>query len=152
MPNLRVILPPLFLLFASAMYAPAPAQNNSVAPSLNYYLIEAKFTDQSWEAMARKPQDRAKLLGSVVARLGGRVANYWFSFGDYDAVVVVELPNDTSAEALQIAGLAGGGFKTLKTTSLLTTAQAQEAMKKAGELRGSSPYKAAHDALTPKQK
>ena len=116
----------------------------------NHYLIQAKFSDQAWIAMTREPQDRAKLLTAVVAQLGGTVTNYWFSFGDFDAVVVVELPDDISAEALQIAGLAGGGFSSLKTTSLLTTEQAQEAMRKAGALRASSPYHAAHDALIPK--
>lgn len=115
---------------------------------MGHYLIQAKFTDAAWASMAEKPQDRKELLAKVVGRLGGHVKDYWFTFGEYDTVVLVELPGDGKALALQIAGMAGAGFKTLKTTSRLTLEEGMEAMKEAGDLRASGQYKAAHDALT----
>lgn len=126
----------------------ARAEEQRSARVMAHYLIEAKFTDQSWAAMAQNPQDRSTLLAAVVARLGGKIDAYWLTFGDRDAVVIIELPGNVDAEALQIAGMAGGGFKTLKTTSLLTVAEGMAAMKKAGELRASAEYGKAHDALT----
>ena len=113
------------------------------------FLIEAKYTDASWAAMAQKPQNRRELLQAVVAKLGGTVENFWFSFGDCDAYVVVSLPDNVSAQALQIAGLAGAGFKSLKTTPLLSIDQVTEAAGKAKNLRDSSAYKTAHKALEP---
>ena len=98
--------------------------------------------------MSATPQDRSKLLGAVLEKLGGRVDHFWFSVGDFDAFVIVELPDNISAAAVQFAGLAGGGFKSLRTTPLLSVEAAMEAMKKAGELRSSSQYAKAHDALT----
>lgn len=115
---------------------------------MTQYLIEAKYTDAAWAAMAAAPQDRSKLLNAVLSKLGGRVDQFWFSFGDFDAFVIVELPDNISAAAVQFAGLAGGGFKSLKTTPLLSVPAAMAAMKKAGELRASSQYEKAHDALT----
>ena len=139
--------------FASVVYAALIIASGGNADELGkqkmrQYMIQAKFTDAAWAAMAEKPQDRKELLAKVVARLGGQVKGYWFSFGEYDAVVMVELPSDAKAEALQIAGMAGAGFKTLKTTSLLTVDEGMEAIKDAGELRASGQYKAAHDALS----
>ncbi len=97
--------------------------------------------------MAQKPQNRRELLQAVMGKLGGAVEHLWFSFGDCDAYAVVTLPDNVSAEALQIAGLAGAGFKSLKTTPLLTVDQVMEAAGKAGALRNSSAYKTAHGGL-----
>ena len=134
-------------LTMSTHVAAQPAQQTPQA-GMTQYLIEAKYTDAAWAAMAATPQDRSKLLGAVLGRLGGRVDHFRFSIGDVDAVVVVELPDNVSAAAVQIAGLAGGGFKSLKTTPLLSTEAAMQAMKKAGELRSSAQYGKAHDALS----
>ena len=99
--------------------------------------------------MAQKPQNRRELLQIVVGKLGGAVENFWSSFGEQDCYVVVSLPSNVSAQALQIAGLAGAGFKSLKTTPLLTVDQMMEAAGKAKNLRDSSAYKTAHKALEP---
>jgi uncharacterized protein with GYD domain len=99
--------------------------------------------------MAQKPQNRRELLQAVIGKLGGAVENFWFSFGDCDAYVVVSLPDNVSAEAVQIAGLAGAGFKSLKTTPLLTVDQLMEAAGKARALRNDPAYKTAHKALEP---
>ncbi len=61
------------------------------------------------------------------------------SFGEYDAYVIVTLPDSVTAEALQIAGNAGGGFKVLRTTPLLSVAEAMTAMEKAGTIRPMPP-------------
>ncbi len=68
----------------------------------------------------------------AVEQLGGKIVNGYFAFGDYDAVVIVDLPNHVSAAALAIAFAAGGACKNVKTTPLLTTAEAVEALKQAG--------------------
>jgi uncharacterized protein with GYD domain len=115
---------------------------------MNRYLIEAKYSDQAWAAMAEKPQNRSELLRPVVQKLGGKVEHFWFSFGDRDAFVIVQLPDNVSAEALQIAGVAGGGFKVLQTIPLLTVSEAIRAMRKARELRSGAAYRKARKALS----
>lgn len=120
---------------------PADAVNKA------FFLIEAIYTNSSWAAMVERPQNRRELLDAVIRKLGGTVENFWFSFGDRDAYVIVSLPGNVSAEALQIAGLAGAGFRSLKTIPLLTVSQAMEASAKAAALRNSAAYKAAHKGL-----
>lgn len=116
---------------------------------MSHYLIEAKYADQAWSAMALTPQDRMELLRPVVEHLGGKIGAFWFSFGEYDAFVVVDLPDNVSAEALQIAGAAGGGFKVLKTTPLLSVSEAMDAMARAGRIRSGADYKKARQGLMP---
>jgi uncharacterized protein with GYD domain len=128
---------------------PATTAKQGRPASKLLFLIEVKYTDSSWAAMAQKPQNRRELLEAVIGKLSGAVENLWFSFGDCDAYAVVSLPDNVSAEALQIAGLAGAGFKSLKTTPLLTVDQVMEAAGKAGSLRNGSAYKTAHKALEP---
>jgi uncharacterized protein with GYD domain len=64
------------------------------------------------------------------------------AFGDYDLVMIVEMPNNVNAAALSLAAAAGGSLKSVKTTPLLTIAQAMSAMKKAGK-SGYKPIAAA---------
>ena len=53
----------------------------------------------------------------------------WFSFGEYDVVLVVNMPDSMSAVVVSMAFSAGG----VKTTPLITAEEALEAMKKASE-------------------
>jgi uncharacterized protein with GYD domain len=68
-----------------------------------------------------------------VENLGGTFTGSWMSFGDYDLVMLLEMPNNVSAAALAIAAAAGGSLKAIKTTPLLTIEQALSALKKAGK-------------------
>lgn len=70
-------------------------------------------------------------MQSAVEKLGGKVERSWLSFGGYDAVVVVQMPDSVSAAAFAMAVSAGGSCKTVKTTPLLTSQEGMEAMKKA---------------------
>jgi uncharacterized protein with GYD domain len=55
------------------------------------------------------------------------------SFGEYDIVLVVNMPDSVSAVAVFLAFSAGGAVKVVKTTPLVTSEEAVEAMKKASE-------------------
>ena len=50
---------------------------------------------------------------------------------DYDAVVIMQMPDNVSAAAFSLAVAAGGAVRAHKTTPLLTIAEGIEAMKKA---------------------
>jgi uncharacterized protein with GYD domain len=53
------------------------------------------------------------------------------AFGDYDVVLITDLPTNTDAAAIAIAAAAGGSVRSIKTTPLLSSQEAMEAMKKA---------------------
>ena len=95
------------------------------------FLTQVSYTEQAWQALVSNPQDRLEAIRPVVEKLGGRVINAWFAFGDYDFLLVTEIPDNVSAAALAIAAAAGGACKSIKTTPLMSTAEGLEAIKKA---------------------
>jgi uncharacterized protein with GYD domain len=95
------------------------------------YLVQVGYTPEAWAAMVNNPQDRAKAVETAVQNLGGKMERFWLSFGDYDIVGIVDMPDSISAAAFSIAISAGGACRTVKTTPLMTTAEGVLAMKKA---------------------
>jgi uncharacterized protein with GYD domain len=95
------------------------------------YLTQVAYTQESWQALIKNPQDRIDAIRPAIKKLGGKVVSGYFSFGDYDIVAITEMPDAVSAAAVAIAFAAGGSCKTLKTTPLLSAAEGLEAMKKA---------------------
>ena len=103
------------------------------------YMIQVAYTAEAWAAQVQNPKDRSELLRPVVEGLGGRIVNRWFSFGDYDVVLIVEMPDNTSASAFAIAASVGGGPRAIKTTPLMTAAENVEALRMAGASGYSPP-------------
>jgi uncharacterized protein with GYD domain len=56
----------------------------------------------------------------------------YLAFGEYDVVVVLDMPDNVNAAAFSIAAAAGGAVRTIKTTPLMTLEEGIEAMRKAG--------------------
>jgi uncharacterized protein with GYD domain len=82
--------------------------------------------------MLQNPQDRTNALRAPIESLGGKIHQLFMSFGDYDAVLLIEMPNNVAAAAIAIAIAAGGAVKDIKTTPLMTVAEGVEALKQAG--------------------
>lgn len=95
------------------------------------YLLQVAYAPGAWAAMLKKPDNRLDTVRPVVEKMGGKIEKGWFSFGDYDLISIIEMPDNVSAAAFSLAASAGGGVKSIKTTPLLTLAESIEAMKKA---------------------
>jgi uncharacterized protein with GYD domain len=96
-----------------------------------YYLQQVAYSIEGWNALVKKPQDRIEAVRPAIEKLGGKIEHAWFTFGDYDVVVVVQMPTNVDVTAIAIAFAAGGACKSVKTTPLLTIDEGVEAMKKA---------------------
>ncbi len=95
------------------------------------YLVQVKYKTKAWTALVRDPQDRLEIAGPVVKNLGGSIDCAYLSFGEYDSMAVLAMPDDISAASLSMALLASGVFESIKTTPLMTWEDGVEAMKKA---------------------
>jgi uncharacterized protein with GYD domain len=96
------------------------------------YLLQATYTPEAWAGMVKNPQNRLDAVRPVIEKLGGKIEGGWLAFGNYDIVLVCQLPNNVSAAAFSMAASAGGAVKAVKTTPLMTIEEAMEAMRKAG--------------------
>ena len=81
--------------------------------------------------------DRYPFTKAVDESLYQRVPNFanafYYCFGEYDGVIILEAPNAIAAAAGSVAGVSAGHLKVNRTTVLLTAEETVEAMRKAGE-------------------
>ncbi len=96
-----------------------------------HFLIQAAYTTEAVQSLVQNPQSRASVIQAAVEKLGGRLHNMFLSFGDYDAVAIIEMPDNVAAAGIALAFASGGAVKNIKTTPLLTGAEGIEAAKKA---------------------
>ena len=96
-----------------------------------HYSLQVAYTPLGWAALLKDPQHRLEAIKPVIERLGGSVVNGWFMFGEYDLLVICELPDDVSAAALSMAISAGGAARAVKIAPLMSFEDGLEAMRKA---------------------
>jgi uncharacterized protein with GYD domain len=84
------------------------------------YMYQLSYTPEAVAALVREPQDRAEAVRPAIEALGGKLVTAGYPFGEYDAVVLFEAPDDTKAAAFALAIAAGGAAKSAKTTRLLS--------------------------------
>jgi uncharacterized protein with GYD domain len=110
-----------------------------------HYLLQASYNPEAWAALAKQPEDRTEAIRPIVERLGGKLIQGYLSFGEYDIVAIVEMPNDVSVAAYAMASSGGGAVRVHKTTPLLTPEESKEAMR----LAGTAQYRAPEGLLLP---
>lgn len=96
------------------------------------YLYQAAYTAESWATQLKNPQNRVEAVGRAACEaVGGKLVGGWYCFGEYDLMIIADVPDNESMSAIALAVAAGGAIKASKTTVLLTGAQAVAAMTKA---------------------
>ena len=94
------------------------------------YLFEAKYTPEGVRGLKEAgASSRAKAVSDMASGLGGRLDSFHFAFGDVDAYVVVDLPDDEAAAAAAFTVGASGATQ-VKTVKLLTLDEADAAIKR----------------------
>jgi uncharacterized protein with GYD domain len=96
------------------------------------YMYQFAYTSHSWRPQLKNPQNRIEKTGrAAVEAAGGKFIGGWLCMGEYDAVLIVDLPNLESMAGLALAVAAGGSIKTSKITALLSGEEGVEALQKA---------------------
>jgi uncharacterized protein with GYD domain len=123
-------------LLAIGLAAPASAQQSN----MHYYLGMFKYADNAIKAMTENPQDRSTAARKLAEGLGGKLdAIYFYSTsGDWDGIVIFELPDDVTAEALYMTVQSSGNFQKQAVIPVITADQFKLAMEKAKQ--GKSGY------------
>jgi len=98
---------------------------------MNRFMIQASYTKEAVASLVGQPEDRSEVVRPLIEQLGGRLIDFYFCLGDYDVVLIADLPNDTAALAFDMAVVVPGHIEKVKTTVLLTGEQTVMAMKEA---------------------
>jgi len=96
------------------------------------YLGRFNYSTEAKKALVGQPQDRSAAAREVAESLGGKLLGFWFAFGPFDGVFLMEAPDNASAAALAMA-VGAAGAVSIETTVLLEMDEAQEAMRRAAE-------------------
>jgi uncharacterized protein with GYD domain len=103
------------------------------------YLIQLSYGPEAVAAFVKRPQDRREVIQKLLGQIGGTLVGSWMSFGEFDAVLIVDGADNIGAAAVSMAVTATGAFKAFRTTPLLSAEEAMDAMKKAGKLNYKPP-------------
>jgi uncharacterized protein with GYD domain len=99
------------------------------------YMYQAAYTGDSWAAQLKNPQNRVDAVGRAACEaVGGKLVGGWYCFGEYDLVIIADVPNNEAMSAIAMAIAAGGALKAGKTTALMTGAEGVAAMKQAEDV------------------
>ena len=99
-----------------------------------FYLYQWQYEDPAIKAMMETPQDRPAELRKAVEAFGGDLHQFFFAFGEYDGVSIVEFPNNESCAACAVTLTGAGANTALRTTVLLTASEGQAAMLRASSV------------------
>ena len=99
------------------------------------FLVEASYTKEGFAGVQGKGgTSRRDAVQQMVSEMGGTLESFHFSFGEHDAYVVVDVPDNEAAAAVAMAVGASGAAETT-TVVLLTPEQVDEAARRSVSYR-----------------
>ena len=99
------------------------------------FLIEASYTPEGAKGVqSAGGTARREAVAQVIASVGGSLESFHFAFGDRDAYVICDLPDNETASAVALTVNAAGGATT-RTVVLLTPEEVDAAAKRSVEYR-----------------
>jgi uncharacterized protein with GYD domain len=92
-------------------------------------MFRAAYTQEGLQGLLKEgAKSRVKALTETVASVGGTLEAMYWSFGDEDVILLVELPDNIAAAALSTRVSATGAAGVM-TTVLLSAAEVDKARK-----------------------
>ena len=99
------------------------------------FLIEASYTIDGVKGIqSAGGSSRREAVARVAESVGGSLESFHFGFGEHDAYVIVDLPDNEAATAVALTVNASGGA-TCKTTVLVTPEEVDAAAKRSVDYR-----------------
>jgi uncharacterized protein with GYD domain len=95
------------------------------------YMYEVAYTPQSLAAQIKQPHDRIEAARAPLEAMGINILVWGYPLGEYDVLIVIDAPDDTTAASVALAVTAGGAVKSSRTTRLLTGQEWIESLRKA---------------------
>jgi uncharacterized protein with GYD domain len=99
------------------------------------FLVKASYTPEGVKGLLRVGgTSRKQAVEKTVSEMGGKLLAFYFGFGDSDAYVIVELPDNISAAALAL-NINSSVLVSVSTTVLLDPEEVDEVVKRSVSYR-----------------
>jgi uncharacterized protein with GYD domain len=95
------------------------------------YVYQGTYTAESLAAQISQPHDRLEAVQPAFEAFGGRIVAHGYPFGERNVLVVVDVPDDTTAAGFALAVAAAGGVDSVSITRLLNGQEWVESLRKA---------------------
>jgi uncharacterized protein with GYD domain len=93
------------------------------------FLVQARYTTEGVKGLVSDSgSGRRADVQAAVKSLGGKVEAFYYVFGDDDAVMIVDLPNNVAVAALALS-TSGSGAVRIRTTPLFTVEDVDQALE-----------------------
>ncbi len=99
---------------------------------MTVYIAQGRYPREAIQGMINKPEDRAEAVAVLAKAVGGKLLNYYVTFGEYDFMVIIQGgrgKSETDIMAALLAAAASGGVTDLKTTVAVSSKDAMKAMR-----------------------
>jgi uncharacterized protein with GYD domain len=94
------------------------------------YLIKASYNANGVKGLIEDGGTQRKLVvQKMLAGMGGKLESFYYAFGEHDAYIISELPDDVSAAAVGLR-VNSTGLVSISTTVLLSPEDIDAASKK----------------------
>jgi uncharacterized protein with GYD domain len=100
------------------------------------FVTQGRFTREYIRGGLAKPEDRHDVVARLCEQAGGKLISLYFTLGQYDFLVISEMPDAKAASILAFVAAGGGGIEGSVTTQAFTTAEARDMLAAAGRIAG----------------
>ena len=101
------------------------------------FVTQGRFTREYIRSGLAKPEDRQAAISRLCEQAGGKLLNLYFTLGQFDFLLVSEMPDAKAASVISLAASGGGGIQDVVTTQAFTTAEARALFEQAGRVANS---------------
>ncbi|MFO8035746.1 MAG: GYD domain-containing protein [Anaerolineales bacterium] len=102
---------------------------------MSKYLFYGSYTQEGYKGLMEEGgSSRIQAAKQALGSVGGSLEAFYFSFGEYDFYILVDLPDNVTTTAVTLAGNVSGTFN-IKGVSLLTPEELDEAVEKSVDFR-----------------
>ena len=99
------------------------------------FLIYASYSSDGLKGLIKdKASGRKAAVSKMLEGMGGKLDSMYYTFGDYDAVVIADVPDNVTAAAMSIA-VSSSGLAHTKTVPVLTVEETDQALAKTVKYR-----------------
>jgi uncharacterized protein with GYD domain len=92
------------------------------------FMLQARYTADGFKGLLKdSASGRKAAVEAALKAAGGSLESLYYCFGDDDVILIADLPDNITAATIAV-NVAASGLVSVKTTPLLTVAEADKAL------------------------
>jgi uncharacterized protein with GYD domain len=101
------------------------------------FITQGRLTRENIKGALARPEDRHVAIAKMCEQAGGKLIFRYFTLGQYDFLVLSDMPDAKAAATIAFLVTAAGSAQKTVTTQAFTTTEATELFEYAGKIVGS---------------